>query len=460
MTRLPFLLFALLVSLSASAQMRPLLGGGGAGSGPIPNSAAAAKATAEQNATCTAVSPFYAAITTIATGTAWTDAVNTTQAAWSSVTAYVVGNRVSLSGSNYLALLGSTNVTPPNATYWKPLTTIGSGTGIPMASASKIQYAVYFAIEKGGYSAFTAADQIALNFTDGYANMGSETTGAQCATTGVTYCPAQPTPVVNSINNCLAICGTVNSSQPGSYQNPSAIGQFDYDSGHEQNHASANQTLLGIANLATTALYPKYVTAFGAGGGEFSEPLLAGGIAQSPANSMAFLGAFVGSTTARSILPDATGVQTNSVVPAFCIAGAAVGPTHCPSASNSVYYSPITSKWDYGVGYWWEVDTRGTANNDFSVSSPGAYGTYPFIMPTCPNAISPGVGHPGNVCTTLAEFNAAGANPWTYYGILAASVPSGSGGPTGNGQASGACMALIRYAYATGQPLLTQTIPP
>lgn len=39
--------------------------------------------------------------------------------AWNSGTAYVAGNLVSLSGTNYRAIAASTNQTPPNATYWE-----------------------------------------------------------------------------------------------------------------------------------------------------------------------------------------------------------------------------------------------------------------------------------------------------------------------------------------------------
>lgn len=42
--------------------------------------------------------------------------------AWSSLTAYNVGDMVSHSGTNYYCILGNTNQSPPNATYWYPLT--------------------------------------------------------------------------------------------------------------------------------------------------------------------------------------------------------------------------------------------------------------------------------------------------------------------------------------------------
>ena len=41
--------------------------------------------------------------------------------AWASGTAYVAGNQVGLGGVNYTCILGNTNHTPPNATYWLPV---------------------------------------------------------------------------------------------------------------------------------------------------------------------------------------------------------------------------------------------------------------------------------------------------------------------------------------------------
>lgn len=41
-----------------------------------------------------------------------------TYTAWNSGTTYAIGDKVSLSGTNYIAIAASTNQTPPNATYW------------------------------------------------------------------------------------------------------------------------------------------------------------------------------------------------------------------------------------------------------------------------------------------------------------------------------------------------------
>lgn len=60
--------------------------------------------------------------------------------AWSNVTAYSVGDAVSLSGSSYLCTVAHTGHTPPNASYWDPIALSGtagsapSGTGLVHAT--------------------------------------------------------------------------------------------------------------------------------------------------------------------------------------------------------------------------------------------------------------------------------------------------------------------------------------
>jgi hypothetical protein len=448
MMRCSWILLAFL-SLSADAQIILLHRGGSGNAAPVQNGAAAALATANNNSLCTAISPFYAAISNFSGSVNWSTAVNVVLPGWVSSTAYSVGARVSYGTSNYLAIQASTNQLPTVTAYWKslgavyPATPMNSATGIGVASASKFQYAAYVTAIRGGASNFTTADIAALNFTDGYTNMGSETAGSQCSTSA-TYCATpvpNPSPAVNSVNNCLAICGINNPSQPNSYQNPATIGVFNYDSGHQENHASANQSTLGIANLATNQIYLYYQGAFGqttsSGLGTFTEPLLSGGIYQTPAHYLGFLNAFVNSSTMMSILSPSY-IAANAVC--AWLPGIGSGCGTCTGTNGC--YSPISEKWYYVAGYWWEADPSN--NNDFSISSPGAYGAYPFVMPLCPAA-----GHAGNLCTTSAEFTAAGSSPWVYYGMLAQFVPTGSS-PTGNGQASGACMQKIRKAFLTG----------
>jgi hypothetical protein len=45
---------------------------------------------------------------------------------WSSVTAYIINDAVSFAGSSYICILGNTNNSPPNATYWNLLAQTGS----------------------------------------------------------------------------------------------------------------------------------------------------------------------------------------------------------------------------------------------------------------------------------------------------------------------------------------------
>lgn len=46
--------------------------------------------------------------------------------AWSGATAYVVDDVVSLAGASYVCILGHTNHTPPNVTYWGVLSAAGA----------------------------------------------------------------------------------------------------------------------------------------------------------------------------------------------------------------------------------------------------------------------------------------------------------------------------------------------
>jgi hypothetical protein len=313
---------------------------------------------------------------------------------------------------------------------------------------------MYFGAAKGGLSALTTADIKALTFTDGYSNMGSETNGVQCTVSGNFTCGVpQPTPVTNSINNCLAICGINNTSQPNSFLFTSQIGLFNYDSGHIENHASANQSLLGIANLATGAIYSYYITQFKAlnptgypgavtAYGNFGSPLLAGAIGQSNTHYSLFLQTVLGSSLLRAMLAgsDSSTYWVCAWTTPFASTGNLDGD--CPTA----YYSPITEKWRYSLAHWWEVDPAN--NNDWSVSSPGAYGFYPWIEPLCPAA-----GHPGNQCLAQSDFDtafaASGTGVWSYYGFIGRQVPSGTS-PTGNGQTSAKCGQALRKAYLTG----------
>lgn len=55
--------------------------------------------------------------------------------AWSGATAYVAYDIVSVGGSSYICILANTNQTPPNATYWNVIASIGA-TGTTGATGS------------------------------------------------------------------------------------------------------------------------------------------------------------------------------------------------------------------------------------------------------------------------------------------------------------------------------------
>jgi hypothetical protein len=52
--------------------------------------------------------------------------------AWSGATAYTVGDVATLAGSSYACVLGHTNQTPPNATYWQLLASKGDTGAVPL----------------------------------------------------------------------------------------------------------------------------------------------------------------------------------------------------------------------------------------------------------------------------------------------------------------------------------------
>jgi hypothetical protein len=448
-----------------------------AGHAQVADSSTAAQATAENNPMCTAVSPFYVSIVDYVSGTSWSQAINTTQPTWVATTHYPTGARVMYDGAAYpylsLTGIGNTDQAPntPDSTYWTALSAVTATTPMSIASASKWEFASFMAMKESGIQSFSRADLAAMNFTDGYANMGSETQGQTCPPVATAIADGNysdggvPMGTTQDIYNCLQQNGLTSgyTSKLMTYQIPDFVGTFNYDSGHEENIALTDQSVLGIAYLNDTQLMSAYVTAgifagTPAGTNIFTQPLLAGGIYQRPDAYMDFLATMISNNLMRSILPDTRNAYNNAVI-AYCgTSQPNIGPGYCgsgPPYTNNVSYSPITSMWDYVVGYWWEIDFSSYALNDASVSSPGAFGMYGFITPSCPDA-----GHPGYLCQSITEFKLAGYNPWRFYGVVAQQVPEGSGGPTGNGQASAACGALIRYSYATGTELLTQSIPP
>jgi len=252
---------------------------------------------------------------------------------------------------------------------------------------------------RGSAANLTAQDINFLNFTSGYTNMGSNGTA----------CPGTDNP--NTIDFCLTLSNP-NTGLAYNAQDPTTIGVFDYDSGHEENHASQYTQLgpVAVGNLAPTIapllglqnLDPLQFFYF--------EPLLAGGIHTS---------SDVYAMLLRSILNGSLYMHDALSVQPVC--------TH-PSSTCPAAFSPIPEAWHYSIGHWIEDDP--STNGDGSFSSPGAYGFYPWIDSTA-----------------------------TYYGVISRynSQTLGQGGEQ-QGYSSAQCGRLIRHAWFSGV-VQNNTIP-
>jgi hypothetical protein len=316
--------------------------------GPTPTSVTAASQTALMNAQCTSIVPFYWDI-----------------------------------GDSSGALAGGSIGTDSSGAP------IIASTTLPIASASKFVYGMYVVQKRGGVASLTAADINFLHFTSGYTNMGSDTTSATCT---------PPPSGANSINYCLTLSGP---NGPFDGQNASTTGVFDYDSGHEENHAGQFQPEINA--LDASDLGPAIATGLGLADVitlSYNQPLMAGGIYASANDYTQILRAVVGG---QLLMHDALGTS------AVC---AWVGAT-CNAAISPI----VTEHWHYSIAHWVEDDA--SQNNDGAFSSPGAFGFYPWVE--------------------------AGKK---YFGVISRAVPTGSG--IQNGLASAQCGALIRHAWDTG----------
>ncbi len=275
---------------------------------PTPGSAAAVTQTATGNARCTAIQPFY----------------------------WEIGNGAAALASGSSTAAGGTAVTA--ATRW------------PIASASKWIYGMYVVQRRGGAANLTADDIRFLNFTSGYTYMDTSTSSATCTA---------PPSGANSINHCL----TLPSSTPGKTfadHDPATDGLFDYNSGHEENHAGFFQP--EINDLDTAELGPAIVAGLGVGGVslEYFQPLLAGGIAARASDYALLLRAVVGG---QLHMRDALGTHA--------VCAWAIGP-----GCDAVHSPAVTVQWHYAMAHWVEDDPQ---DGDGAYSSPGAFGFYPWI---------------------------------------------------------------------------------
>lgn len=357
---------ALLLTVNASAQIRMIPARtGGSASAPAPNGTQAATLTAQNNPQC-------------------------------------VGGVIS--GVTYPGILpfyiemGDATAARFSLSVGTP--TVSSTTRYVIASASKMIYAMYVVQKRGGYANLTASDIQFLTFQSGYTNMGSDTQGTQCTA---------PSSGNNSINYCLTLPGLVDPSHNGTYYNSATVNTFNYDSGHEQNHAAQNFSTLSAAD--TSVIGGTFAAAFGlsygSGPGQFflyyNQPLMAGGAYTSGHDYGTLLRAVLSGTV------NFLGALGQNQVCAYTT-------THTPPCNAS--FSPVApQQWNYSIGHWVEIDSR--YNNDGSFSSPGAFGFYPWIDSTK-----------------------------TYYGVI--SRYAKANGATGNGQRSQQCAQLVRRAWLTG----------
>lgn len=273
---------------------------------PTPTSAAAVSATAQNNSYCTAIQPFY----------------------------WEIGD------ANEKLVGGSSTQAGGKA--------VTASSPFEIASASKWIYAMYVVQQRGGVTGLTSNDIKFLNFTSGYSNMPSKAVGQTCTA---------PSSGPDSINYCLTLSGP---DGPFDSQDPNTVGKFDYNSGHEENHAGKFEP--SINALDASKLGKAIADELGVPGVVlyYNQPLLAGGIYTDASSYAAILRAVL---SGQLYMHDALGTHT---VCAWVGAGC-----------NAVY-SPVTKEhWHYSLGHWVEDDT--SQGDDGAFSSPGLFGFDPWI---------------------------------------------------------------------------------
>ncbi len=314
---------------------------------PTANSVAAVSATAQNNTQCTAIQPFY----------------------------WEIGDAGSALASGSSTQAGASPVTA--TTKWS------------IASASKWIYGMYVVQNRGGAANLTPSDIKFMNFTSGYTYMDTLTQSATCTA---------PASGADSINYCLTL-PSATAGELYSSHDPSTDGVFDYDGGHEENHAGQFQP--EINNLDTSLLGSAIATGLNVSGItlRYTQPLLAGGIYGSANDYSPIL---------RAVLSGQLGMLNALGTHPVC---AWVG-----SGCNAAYSPAVTVHWHYSIAHWVEDDPT---TGDGAFSSPGAFGFYPWI-----------------------ESNKK------FYGII--SRYATANGEIQNGLASSQCGRELRAAWETG----------
>lgn len=279
--------------------------------------ATAATTTADSNALCTSLTPFY----------------------------WEIGDK---DGALASGTGGDNSGTPPN-----------SASLMAIASASKWVFSSY-ALEKLGISAanpLTTAQVQYLNFTSGYVNMSDAT----CLLT-----------------NTVGACFTASNLAGGTNGDQTAadVGHFFYNGGHMQAMAVKVFGLGGdYINVGTSTpkLNTEIMSEIGQGATlYYSNPSLAGGMATTAGDYATFLRAILtGDLRMKGYLSaDVVCAHANSTDCPTAI----YSPINqsAPGTKNNV----SDEAWHYSLGHWIEDDP---AAGDGSFSSPGADGFYPWI---------------------------------------------------------------------------------
>jgi hypothetical protein len=211
---------------------------------------------------------------------------------------------------------------------------VDPGTPLSIASASKWFWGAYL-IEKTSGN-LTSSQQDSLRMLTGYNTFNS----LSCVLT-------------------LTVQACANAGQ-NNVQDGSAIGKFYYTGGDDQQQAIAE----GLGGYSDSALANELETYLGTDLAlGYGSPDLAGGMRITPKTEAAFLQKIV---AGRLKIRDYLGVNPVCTNPSTC---------------STALYSPVPSStsWHYSYNHWIEDDP---VTGDGAFSSPGLFGTYPWIDKT------------------------------------------------------------------------------
>jgi hypothetical protein len=205
-------------------------------------------------------------------------------------------------------------------------------TPMSWASASKWVYGAYVVQRLGG--ALDEQDVAMLSMRSGYKNMSGCNSG-------------------QTVDQCLHMDGNDRYSSESD-------GAFYYNGGHMQMHASSR---MGLGSFGPTAFAAEIQSQLGADlvlGYSSSQP--AGGAYGPPSTYTSFL---------RKVLNRQLTISEHLAESPAC-----ANPRGCPAGEAQYSPAPGGETWHYSLGHWIEDDP---VVGDGAVSSPGAFGFYPWI---------------------------------------------------------------------------------